>query len=150
MIGWLLDTNVVSELMRPAGDVNVMRWAAAQPEDCLYISVLTLAEYDKGIRNLAAAAPSRARYGAALKAVELRFGGQTLSVTDAVVRGWGRLSGEIQRDKGRAPPVIDTLLAATAIEHALCLVTRNVKDVRETGAMVFNPWTDDPSRVRIL
>jgi hypothetical protein len=76
--------------------------------------------------------------------VELRFTGRTLSISDAVVRRWGRLSGTIQQTTGKAPPVVDTLLAATAIEHDLCLVTRNVRDVRDTGAALFNPWTDDP------
>ena len=57
----------------------------------------------------------------------------------------GRISGALQRSTGKAPQVIDTLLAATAIEHDLYLATRNVVDVRETGAAVFNPWHDDPA-----
>ena len=73
-----------------------------------------------------------------------------LSVSDAIVRRWGRLSGDILQISGRTPAVIDTLLAATAIEHDLCLVTRNVKNVGATGAVVFNPWTDDPGAVVIL
>jgi predicted nucleic acid-binding protein len=150
LIGWLLDTNVVSELMRRAGDDRVIAWAAGQPADLLFISVLTLAEYDKGIQNLAVDQPARARFQAALRAVELRFADRKLSVSDAIVRRWGRLSGEIGRVRGRAPAVVDTLLAATAIEHDLCLVTRNVKDVRHTGATIFNPWTDDPAAVAHL
>jgi toxin FitB len=150
LTGWLLDTNVVSELMRPAGDAKVRTWAAGEPEDRLYISVLTLAEYDRGIHNLAAGSPARARFEVALKALELRFLDCTLPVSNGVVRCWGRLAGEVQRASGRPPPVIDTLLAATAIEHDLCLVTRNVKDVRDTGAVVFNPWIDDPAAVVIL
>jgi toxin FitB len=150
LIGWLLDTNVVSELMRPAGDHRVITWAAGQPADLLFISVLTLAEYDKGIHNLTADAPVRARYEAALKSVELRFADCTLSVSSAIVRRWGRLAGEISRARGKAPAVIDTLLATTAIEHDLWLVTRNVKDVQDSGAAVFNPWTDDPARFPVL
>jgi len=150
LIGWLLDTNVVSELTRRAGDVKVRTWAAGQPEDRLYISVLTLAEYDRGIHNLAAGSPARARFEVALKALELRFLDCTLPVSNGVVRCWGRLAGEAQRASGRPPPVIGTLLAATAIEHDLCLVMRNVKNVRATGAVVFNPWIDDPAAVLIL
>jgi toxin FitB len=149
LIGWLLDTNVVSELMRPAGDPKVMRWAAEQPEHRIYISALTLAEYDGGIYNLLEQSPARARFEAAVKSVELRFAGRTLSVSDAVARRWGRLSGTIRQASGKAPPVIDTLLAATAIEHDLCLATRNVRDVRDTGAALFNPWTDDPRSIVI-
>jgi toxin FitB len=84
--GWLLDTNVVSELMRPAGDAKVIGWAAKQLEHRIYISVLTLAEYDKGIHNLPERLRARRRYEAAVKSVELRFTGRTLSVSDAVVR----------------------------------------------------------------
>ena len=149
MNGWLLDTNVVSELMRAAGDAKVMLWAVEQPEHRVYISVLTLAEYDKGIHNLPERSPARARHEAAVKSVELRFTGRTLSISDAVVRRWGRLSGEIRQTTGKAPPVVDTLLAATAIEHDLCLVTRNVRDVRDTGAALFDPWTDDPRSIVI-
>ena len=149
MNGWLLDTNVVSELMRLGGDAKVMLWAVEQPEHRVYISVLTLAEYDKGIHNLIERSPARAHYEAAVKSVELRFTGRTLSVSDAVVRRWGRLSGTIQQTTGKAPPVVDTLLAATAIEHDLCLVTRNVRDVRDTGAALFDPWTDDPRSILI-
>lgn len=65
---------------------------------------------------------------------------------DDIVRRWGRISGEVKRASGHAPPVIDTMLAATAIEYDFYLVTRNVKDTRLTGAIVFDPWNDDPDR----
>ena len=149
MKGWLLDTNVVTELGRRRRDPKVAAWAADLSNHTLYISVLTLGEYDKGIHNLARGSPVRARIEAAVAAIELDFARRTLSVTDAIVRRWGRLSGEIQHTTGKAPPVIDSLLAATAIEHDLCLVTRNVRDVRETGAALFNPWTDDPRSIVI-
>lgn len=55
----------------------------------------------------------------------------------------GKISSEVKRASGHAQPVIDAMLAGTAIEHDLCLVTRNVKDTKPTGAMVFDPWTDD-------
>lgn len=61
-----------------------------------------------------------------------------------MVRRCGRISGSVKRLRGLAPPVIDTLLAATAIEYDLCLVTRNVRDVRDSGAVVFDPWTEEP------
>jgi predicted nucleic acid-binding protein len=92
---------------------------------------------------------ARARIEAAVAAIELDFARRTLSVTDAIVRRWGRLSGTVQQTIGKAPPVVDTLLAATAIAHDLCLVTRNVRDVRATGAALFNPWTDDPRSIVI-
>ena len=118
-------------------------WAAGQDEASFYLSVLTLAEYDKGIHNLAPDDPDRPRYAAARDALAARFDGRVLSLSDEAVRSWGRLSGEIRRTSGHAPPVIDTMLAATAIAHDLYLATRNVKDVRPSGATVFDPWHDD-------
>lgn len=145
MIGWLLDTNVIAELARPACDPKVLAWASLPLDEQLYISVLTLGEYDKGVNALAPGDPLRLRIEANVVALEQRFDGRTLAVSDSVVRRWGRISGTLQARTGRAPPVVDTLLAATAIEHQLHLVTRNVKDVRASGASVFNPWVDDPA-----
>lgn len=145
MIGWLLDTNVISEIASPRCDPRVAAWVGAQDEERLFISILSLGEYDKGIANLPLDAAARQRFGAAVLALEERFVGRVVSLDDAIVRRWGRISGEIQRIAGQAPPVIDTLLAATAIENDLYLVTRNVRDVRDSGAAIFDPWTDDPA-----
>ena len=146
MIGWLLDTNVVGSLISPRGAPSVKAWAARQNEATLFLSVLTLAEYDKGIHNLDPAHPERSRFAAARDALEARFAARILPLSDATVRRWGAIAGEVQRRTRRAPEVIDTLIAATALEHDLFLVTRNVRDVIESGAPVFNPWTDDPDR----
>ncbi len=144
MIGWLLDTNVISELARPGCDPKVAAWARAEDEDRLFISVLTLGEYDKGIANLPEGSPARARIAAAVTSLEARFAGRIVALDDATVRRWGRISGAVQRKTGRAPPVVDTLLAASSIENDLVLVTRNVSDVRDSGAKLFDPWNDDP------
>lgn len=146
MVGWLLDTNVVAALINPNGAPSVKGWAAGQREDDLFLSVLTPAEYDKGIFNLADDHPDRHRYVASRDALEARFAGRILSVSDDVVRRWGRNAGTIRRETGHPPPVIDTLLAATAIEHDLYLATRNVRDIGLAGAAVFDPWNDDPAR----
>jgi len=143
VIGWLLDTSVISELARTGGEPRVAAWARGQDEDRLFISVLTLGEYDKGIANLAPDVPARGRIEAAVAALEARFAGRVLSVDDTTVRRWGRISGAVLRNTGQVPPVIDTLLAATAIENDLFLVTRNTRDVRHSGAVVFDPWNDD-------
>ncbi|MGQ0663232.1 MAG: type II toxin-antitoxin system VapC family toxin [Pseudomonadota bacterium] len=145
MIGWLLDTNVTSELANPGCDLNVAAWARAQAEDRLFISILSLGEYDKGVNNRPIGSPARRRMEAAVGALEARFAGRIVSLDDATVRRWGRMSGTLQQATGKAPPVVDTLLAATAIENDFYLVTRNVKDVRDSGAAIFNPWNDDPA-----
>lgn len=140
MRGFLLDTNVIASLIAANGAPSVKAWAGAQDEHRLFLCVLTLGEYDKGIGKLAVDHPDRARFSAARDALEARFDGRILSLTDRVVRRWGELAGKIHRDAGRAPPVIDTLFAAAAIEGDLCFVTRNVKDIAGTGVKVFNPW----------
>lgn len=146
MIGWLLDTNVVAALSAPNGAPSVKAWASGQDERRLFISVLTLAEYDKGIHQLDDDDASRARHKATRNALEARFTGRVLSITDEIVLRWGMLAGRVRRDTGHPPPVIDTLLAATALEGDLILATRNTRDVRHTGAVVFNPWDDDPAK----
>ena len=145
MIGWLLDTNIVASLTAPGGAPSVAAWAAGQHEERLYLSILALAEIDKGIHNLAADDPARSLYAGAVRALEARFADRILPLSDLVVRRWGAISGTVRRDTGHPPPVIDTLLAATAIEHDLYLVTRNTKDVKLSGAALFNPWQDDPT-----
>lgn len=144
MNGWLLDTNVIAEIARPNGDSKVATWAQAQDEDRVFISVLTLAEFDKGVHNLPPGSPARRQIEISIAALERRFTGRILPLEPATVRRWGRLSGEVKRMTGRAPPVIDALLAATALERNLVLATRNIRDVLETGAILFNPWADDP------
>ena len=146
MRGWLLDTNVVAALINPQGAPSVKAWAAGQDEETFHLSILTLAEYDKGIHNLPNDHPDRSRYIASRDALADRFGDRVLSLRDEAVRLWGRISGEVKKDTGHPPPVIDTLLAATAIEYELYLVTRNVKDTRHSGAAIFDPWTDDPDK----
>lgn len=146
MKGWLLDTNVVAALINPRGAPSVKSWASGQDEEALYISVLTLAEYDKGIHNLAGDHADRPRYTIARDALAERFADRVLSLTDEAIRRWGRISGEVKRASGHPPPVIDTMLVATAIEHDLFLVTRNIKDTRPLGALVFDPWNDDPAQ----
>ena len=143
MIGWLVDTNVIASLIAPGGAPSVKAWAGIVDERRLFLSVLTLAEYDKGIANLASDDPNGQRYIAARDALEARFTARILSLSDPVVRRWGAISGRVKRETGHPPPVIDTLLAATAIEADLYLVSRNTKDLQHCGAAVFDPWRDD-------
>jgi predicted nucleic acid-binding protein len=142
----LLDTNVVSSLMAPAGAPSVKAWAKGQKEATFFLSIMTVAEFEKGIAQLAEDDPNRARHAASRDLMVERFGERVLPVRDSVMRRWGSLAGRIKRETGHPPPVIDTMLAATAMEHQLYLVTRNVGDLRHTGAAVFNPWVDDVAK----
>lgn len=144
MNGWLLDTNVISEMSGAKPDAKVAAWFAEQAEESLFLSILTLGEYAKGIENLPPGDPLRPRLQRSVRALEERFAGRILPVSDAIVLRWGALSGEIKRLHGHSPSVVDTLLAVTALEHNLYLATRNGKHVQHSGAAVFNPWKDAP------
>jgi predicted nucleic acid-binding protein len=147
---WLLDTNVTAEIISAGGSAHVKAWAAARDEATFCLSVLTIAEFDKGIANLPDGDPRRRVYMTTRDSLAARFGARLLPVSDAMVRRWGSISGTVRRDTGHPPPVIDTLLAATALDHDLYLATRNVRDVRHCGAAVFNPWEDDPSAFPVI
>ncbi len=138
MSGFLLDTNIISELVRPKPEPRVKAWVAATDEDLLYLSVLTLGEIRKGIASLKDAS-RRVRLETWLDSdLVLRFAGRILPVDQTVADRWGRLAA--QAGPKSPLPVIDGLLAATALHHNLTLVTRNTKDVARTGVPLFNPW----------
>lgn len=140
MNGYLLDTNVIAALIAPNGAPSVKAWAAQQDEERLWLSILTLGEYDEGIAMLSDDDPNRVRYIAARDALEDRFAGRILPLSNEIIRRWGAVSGRVRRETGHPPPVIDTLFAVTAVAHQLCFVTRNVKDVAGSGAELLNPW----------
>ena len=139
MSGFLLDTNVISELIRPRPDAKVADWISSTDENLLSLSVLTFGEIRKGIAALPAAA-RRARLEAWLDHdLALRFAGRILPVDQPVADRWGRLSAEVA-SKRMVLPVVDGLLAATALHHNLTLVTRNSRDIEPTSVPFFNPW----------
>jgi predicted nucleic acid-binding protein len=137
--GFLLDTNCISEVVRLRPEPNVVRWLENAEEQSLYLSVLTLGEIRKGLVNV----PQGQRY-AQLETwlnVELRerFAGRILSVDAGVAERWGVLIGEAKR-AGKTIPVVDSILAATALHHDLTVVSRNVADFQLAQVAVVNPW----------
>lgn len=139
MSGFLLDTNVISELLKPRPEPRVTSWVEATDESVLYLSVLTLGEIRQGI-----AALPQSRRRANLEAwletdLRSRFHGRILVVDHDVADRWGLLTGQAQR-KGLVVPVIDGLLAATALHHNLTFVTRDTSGIADTGVAIFNPW----------
>ena len=140
MTGFLLDTNVVSELVKPRPDDHVLRWIEETDESILFLTVLTLGEIRKGVERLRSGR-RRGRLESWLQ-VDLpsRFQDRILPIDAAIADRWGRISA-IATAKGKPVPVIDGLLAATAIHHNLTLVTRNSSDVSGTGVATLNPWS---------
>ena len=139
MSGFLVDTNVISEIVKPRPHPTVMRWFAAADESLIHFSVLTLGEIRKGISS--SPIPSRkAQFEAWLTALIDRFSARILPIDIAIADRWGHLAG-ICRAKGTTLPVIDGLLVATALHYDLTLVTRNVKDIHGSGADTLDPWS---------
>lgn len=139
MSGFLLDTNVISELVRAKPDPKVTQWIEATDEDLLFLSVLTLGEIRKGIAALPSPARRVSLEGWLEKDLRSRFGPRILPIEEEVADRWGRLAG-LARAKGTPLSVIDGLLAATALHHNLTFVSRNSKDVASTGVPTFDPW----------
>lgn len=139
---YLLDTNVISELVRPDPAPAVVAWVRMQSALDLALSVLTLGELERGIRSLADGTRRERLTRLARTEVPRQFLGRLLPMDGAVAVEWGRLAAEAQA-AGRRLPAIDGLLVATAALHALTLVTRNVSDCAERGPPVLDPWTGE-------
>jgi predicted nucleic acid-binding protein len=140
MSGFLLDTNVVSELIKPKPEPKLTAWIEAAEEDLFRLSVLTLGEIRKGINSLPDSTRRTALESWLNHDLLIRFAHRILDVDQAVADRWGRLAANALAAK-QLLPVVDGLLAATAIHHNLTLVTRNARDVSLTGVPVINPWT---------
>lgn len=137
MTGYLLDTNVISETRKSRADEGVIAFLSAADAEGLFLSVLTLGEMRKGVAARRRADPAAADALAAwVDGIETTFADRVLPVDAAAARGWGELSAS------RSIPVIDTLIAATAISRGLTLVTRNTRDVRSTGVPLVDPWQE--------
>lgn len=136
---FLLDTCLISELVRKAPNAAVLKWLDARDEQSLFLSVLTLGELQKGISRLSTG-PRKDDLQAWIEhdLIE-RFAGRILDLDLKMALIWGKLLGEAEL-KGGKLPVMDSLIAATAIAHGLVVVTRNVKDIERCRAKVFNPW----------
>lgn len=139
MSGFLLDTNIPSELIRTRPDARVGNWVYAQDEQSLFLSVVSLGELRRGIVILPAGKRRSELEQWLDNDLAPRFGGRILPVTENVSNRWGILDGECQL-KGTPLGTADGMIAATALEHDLTVVTRNVKDFAGLGVVLLNPW----------
>jgi toxin FitB len=137
--GFLLDTNVVSELRkRDRANEGVLHWFGDRSHIELWLSVLVIGELRRGVESIRRRDPAAGQLiGTWLDSVTTDYADRILPVTQVVAERWGALSVPDPM------PVVDGLLAATAIEHDLTLVTRNVSDVARTEVKVVNPFTND-------
>ncbi|ARC90720.1 type II toxin-antitoxin system VapC family toxin [Rhodovulum sp. MB263] len=132
---YLIDTNVISAVRRPERAPQVRAWLAARPEPELYLSVITLGEIERGIRQQETRDPGFARdLRVWLDRTMLVFADRLLPFGAAEARIWGRLSAEIGH------PGADLMIAATALHHGATVVTGNVPDFEPTGVPIENPF----------
>lgn len=141
MNGFLIDTNVLSEYNRPGGpNAGVKQWLETTARELQYVSVITLAEIQKGIELLDERKRRTQLEQWLTQDLETWFSGRVLYVDRQVSRRWASLVAQGAR-RGRPLPTVDSLIAATALAHDLTIVTRNVRDFEGTGAATLNPWS---------
>ncbi len=140
-MNYLLDTCAVSEFTKPKPDVGLLDWLRATPEANLYLSALVLGEIQQGISRLAVSARRQRLQSWLDDDLQPRFAGRVLAADAAVCLLWGDLRTRAAQ-AGNTLPILDSLMAATALAHGLLLVTRNQADFAAVpGLQVVNPWT---------
>ena len=139
-MSFLLDTNVISEPVQKRPDANVLKWLRSHPMSSMYLSAVTIGEIRRGIERLSSG-PKRAHLQEWMAENRVRFAGRILSITEETFLVWGKMYADFEK-RGVIRPPYDSLLEATAIEHDLILVTRNVRNFTDSSVTILNPWED--------
>jgi toxin FitB len=137
--GYLVDTNIPSELTRETPDLRVTAFLRNVGKKSVFLSVMTMGEICKGIDMLPVSQRRNALQDWLDLDVRSWFAGRILPVTESIAERWGHLAA-IAKHQGLTLAVVDGIIAATALEHSLTLVTRNVKDFAGLSVVVLNPW----------
>ncbi len=136
---YLLDTNVISELVAKQPNPHVVQWIDTLDSDSVYLSVITIGELRKGIEKL----PDSKRKDTLRMWLHddllVRFSGRILLLDIPVILTWGEMIGQLER-AGQPLPALDSLIEALAIHYHCTLATRNTDDFRATGITLMNPW----------
>jgi len=136
-VSFLLDTNAISEWIKPRPDTGLMSWMESVDEDRTFISVISLAELRYGIERLPESKRRRELETWTREQLPLRFESRVIGVDWSIAEMWGKLASK-NESAGRSKGIMDTFLAATAAVHQLTIVTRNVDDF--PAVKVLNPW----------
>lgn len=136
---FLLDTCVISELIKPQPAQSVIDWVRDQNEENIYISVLTIGEIQKGISKLVDSRRKQDLQNWLNDDLQQRFTGRILEINNEAAVCWGKIQGEAEQ-QGKKMSVIDSLIASTGIIYDCVIVTRNVADIELSGCKIFNPW----------
>lgn len=141
MTGWLLDTNILSELRRPRPERKVVAFIGSQPLENLHVSVVTIAEIRFGIEGVADAGRRAELNDWLAHKVRPMFERRVLAISEDVMFKW-RLLVEDGRKARHTFSQPDLVIAATALDHGLTIVSRDVGDFRKARVPVLNPWLD--------
>ena len=136
--GYLLDTNVISETRKKLPNPNVQRWLEGKPIYQQHLSVITIGELLQGAHR-AQTPEQETSISAWIERTERKFAGRILELDAPVMRLWANITASAIK-RGLTAPLMDSLLAATAIQHDLVFVTRNTDDVQALGGRTVNPW----------
>lgn len=138
-MNYLLDTCVISEMVKSEPNKNVIDWVSSQDENHLFLSVITLGEIQKGISKLNESKKKKTLRIWLQSDLLERFSGRIIPIDDQIAMNWGVVQASAERE-GFIIPSIDGLIAATAITRNMTVVTRNVPDMEPSGVLLLNPW----------
>ncbi len=136
---YLLDTCIISELVAKQPNPKVLSWVTDQPDENLYLSVITIGEIKKGVCKLPDSKRKSALSAWLRQDLLVRFAGRVQAVDIETMLYWGELLGRLET-QGRALPLLDSLIAAIALRGSFQLVTRNEKDFDRIGVSIVNPF----------
>ena len=136
---YLLDTCVISELIKPQPNSSVLDWLKSQNEEDIYLSVLTIGEIQKGIAKFPDSKRKQNLQNWLDDDLQQRFNARIIDINNEIAVCWGKIQGEAEQ-RGRKMSVIDSLIASTGIIFDCVIVTRNVSDIEASGCSIFNPW----------
>ncbi len=138
-MNYLLDTNVISELVAAEPNSNVTAWIDSIKSENVYLSVITIGELQHGIEKLQPSKRRKVLNDWLYNDLRVRFKDRIIPIDVPIILTWGTLIAHLEA-RGKPIPAIDSLMAATALEMGLVLATRNVRDFANTGIPLVNPW----------
>lgn len=136
---YLLDTCVISEIFKKEPNKNVLAWLSAQDEDNLFLSILTFGEIQKGIEKASDHKRKKKLKLWLEDDLKKRFEGRIIPIDLRVVTNWGSIQGTAEL-AGKTMPTMDGLIAVSGLAYSCIVVTRNVADMEQSTAELFNPW----------
>lgn len=136
---YLLDTCVISELVKPSPNAQLVNWCSRQNEESLFLSCITVGEIQKGIAKLPASEKRDTLQNWLDTDLLERFGQRIVGIDTNIARRWGEIQATAEK-AGLKMPVIDSLIASIGLVHDMTIVTRNVQDMQASGVQLFNPW----------